>query len=354
MTMDDVAPAAPPAPSPAAGRRRGAPTIRQVAALAGVSRATASRVINGGHLVSEEARKAVEKAIAELNFTPNPVARSLATRRTGSVALVLPEPNRRLLSDPFFAGIVDGLSMALEEEDLQMVLLVARDAASARKAAHYVTTGHVDGAVVASHHRDDGLNRALVDSGLPTVFIGRPLDVAVAHYVDTDNTRGARLATEHLVARGCRRIGHISGPLDMTAGLDRYTGWKTALAEAGMPDDAVEHGDFTARSGAEAMIRLLDRVPDLDGVFVANDLMASGALLQLAARGVTVPDDIAVFGFDDIGVAESTDPPLSTVAQPLTSMAGRAGTLLASLLRGEPVAPGPVLYEPRITLRESA
>ena len=334
--------------------RTGAPTIRQVAALAGVSRATASRVINGGHLVSPEARQAVEAAIAELKFVPNPVARSLATRRTGSVALIVPEPNRRLLTDPFFAGIVDGLSMALEAEDLQMVLLIARDAASARKAGRYAITGHVDGAVVASHHRDDGLNRALVASGLPTVFIGRPLDVSVAHYVDTDNTGGARLATSHLVERGCRRIGTIAGPGDMTAGLDRLVGWREAITAAGLPDDAVEVGDFTARSGAEAMERLLDRVPDLDAVFVANDLMASGALLQLAARGLSVPDDVAVFGFDDIGVAESTDPPLSTVVQPLADMAARAGALLGALLRDEPVPAEPVLFSPRLVLRESA
>lgn len=334
--------------------RAGAPTIRQVAALAGVSRATASRVINGGHLVSPEARAAVEAAIAELKFVPNPVARSLATRRTGSVALIVPEPNRRLLSDPFFAGIVDGLSMALEQADLQMVLLIARDGASSRKAAKYAITGHVDGAVVASHHRDDGLNRTLVDSGLPTVFIGRPLDVPVARYVDTDNTGGARRATEHLVARGCRRIGTIAGPEDMTAGLDRLVGWREAMTAAGLPDDAVEFGDFTARTGADAMARLLDRVPDLDGVFVANDLMASGALLQLSSRGLSVPGDVAVFGFDDIGVAESTDPPLSTVVQPLTDMAARAGALLAALLRDKPVPEGPVLFPPRLVLRESA
>ena len=334
--------------------RSGAPTIRQVAALAGVSRATASRVINGGHLVSPEARQAVEAAIAELRFVPNPVARSLATRRTGSVALVVPEPNRRLLSDPFFAGIVDGLSMALEEAGLQMVLLIARNAASARKAAHYVTTGHVDGAVVASHHRDDGLNSALVASGLPTVFIGRPLDVTGVHYVDTDNTWGARLATEHLIARGSRRIGTIAGPSDMTAGLDRLVGWRAAMTAAGLPADAVEYGDFTARGGAEAMERLLDRAPDLDAVFVASDVMASGALLQISGRGLSVPDDVAVFGFDDIGVAESTDPPLSTVVQPLTDMAARAGTLLAAVLRDETVPDEPVLFTPRLVLRESA
>lgn len=346
-TTTDGAPVARPA-------RTGAPTIRQVAALAGVSRATASRVINGGHLVSPEARRAVEAAIAELDFVPNPVARSLATRRTGTVALVVPEPNQRLLTDPFFAGIINGLSLSLEQHDLQMLLLIARDAERARKAVAYVTRGHVDGAVVASHHRDDGLNAAIVESGLPTVFIGRPFDAAITHYVDTDNALGARLATEHLVARGCRRIGTVAGPADMTAGIDRFEGWRQAMAAAGLPDDAVERGDFTARGGAEAMDRLFDRVPDLDGVFVANDLMASGAMLRLAARGVRVPDDVAVFGFDDFGVAESTDPSLSTVAQPLEQMAGRAGTLLVGLLHGEEPRTEPIVFAPRLVLRESA
>ena len=324
-------------------------TIRQVAALAGVSRATASRVINGGHLVSAEARQAVERAIAELDFTPNPVARSLATRRTGSVALVVPEPNVRLLTDPFFGGIVNGLSLALEDADLQMVLLIARNEGGVRRVVRYLTTGHVDGAVVASHHRDDALNRTLLDAGLPCAFIGRPLGVADAHYVDVDNAMGARAATEHLVARGCRRIATIAGPSDMNAGLDRLVGWREAVRAAGLPDDAVAFGDFTAPTGAAAMATLLDAHPDLDGVFVASDLMASGALQVLAARGRRVPDDVAVFGFDDLGVAESTTPPLSTVVQPVQEMAREAGSMLAALLRAQPV-----LHRAELVLRASA
>lgn len=335
--------------------RRSAPTIRQVAAVAGVSRATASRVINGGHLVSAQARAAVEAAIAELGFTPNPVARSLATRRTGSVALVVPEPDTRLLTDPFFSSIINGLSLALEDSDLLMVLLIARDATSARRAGQYLLTGHVDGAVVASHHRDDALNRSLVASGLPVVFVGRPLDVPGAHFVDMDNSAGARLATEHLIARGCRRIGTVAGPGDMTAGVDRLAGWRSAMQAAGLDDDAVEHADFTQRGGAAAMGRLLDAHPDLDAVFVASDLMASGALAQVAARGLRVPDDLAVFGFDDLEVAETTDPPLSTVVQPVAAMAARAGRMLVDLLAGrEPSDDDPALFEAHITLRGSA
>jgi DNA-binding LacI/PurR family transcriptional regulator len=325
-----------------------------VAALAGVSRATASRAINGGNLVSPAARAAVEAAVAELGFSPNPAARSLATRRTGSVALVVPEPNSTLLTDPFFGGIINGLCLALDESDLQVVLLVARPGASTDRAARYLTTGHVDGAVVASHHRDDLLNQVLVDSKLPCVFIGRPLDVPRAHYVDMDNTMGARLATEHLIASGRRRIGTVAGPADMTAGIDRLAGWQTAMRAAGRATDAIEYGDFSARSGNAAMARLLDAHPDLDAVFVASDTMASGALTQLTARGVSVPDDLAVFGFDDIGVAETTDPPLSTVAQPVTEMAAQAGRMLEQLLAGSALGPDPVLFEPKLVLRESA
>lgn len=333
--------------------RRGAPTIRQVAAVAGVSRATASRVINGGHLVSPQARAAVEAAIAELGFVPNPIARSLATRRTGSVALVVPEPNDRLLTDPFFGGVINGLSLVLEEADLQMVLLIARQGATDR-ATRYILQGHVDGAVIASHHRDDALNRDLAESGLPCVFIGRPLELRTALYVGVQDIAGAGMAVQHLVGSGRRRIGTIAGPPDMTAGVDRLVGWQQAVRAAGLPDDAVEPGDFTVAGGAAAMGRLLEAHPDLDAVFVASDLMASGALRELRRRGLSVPDDVAVFGFDDIGVAETTDPPLSTVAQPLGRMVETAGRMLVKLLAGEPPPDAPVLYEATLTLRESA
>lgn len=340
-------------PRPGAARR-GAPTIRQVAAAAGVSRATASRVISGSPLVSEQARAAVEAAIADLGFTPNPVARNLARGRTGSVALVVPEPNSRVLSDPFLGDSIVGLSACLEEADLQMVLLIARADGHTERTVRYLASGHVDGTVIASHHRDDRLNELLVSSSLPCVFIGRPLGVTYRHYVDLDNVLGARMATEHLIATGRRRIGTITGPADMTAGIDRLQGWREAMLAAGLPTDAVASGEFTEGSGAVAMGRLLDRHPDLDAVFAANDLMASGALLRAGVLGVRVPDDVAVIGFDDLGFAETTDPPLSTVAQPVAEMAARAGRMLQALIDGQEVDPEPVTFPPRLVLRTSA
>jgi DNA-binding LacI/PurR family transcriptional regulator len=330
------------------------PTIRQVAAAAGVSRATASRAINGGHLVSPAAKAAVDAAIAELGFTPNPVARSLATRRTGSIALVVPEPNTQLLTDPFFGSIINGLSLALEPTDLQMVLLIARDGSGTRRASRYLTTGHVDGAVVASHHRDDALNGELVASGLPSVFIGRPLDVEHAHYVDIDNVAGARMATEHLIGLGRRRIATIAGPADMTAGIDRLVGWRHAVEAAGLASDAVAHGDFSTAGGTQAAEHLLAEHPDVDAIFCASDVMAAATLGVLTARGRRVPEDVALMGFDDVELAETTRPPLSTVSQPVGDMAVLAGRMLIDLLRNPDADPQPVLLQARMVLRASA
>lgn len=340
--------------APVARRGAGAPTIRQVAAAAGVSRATASRAINGGHLVSPEARARVEAAIAELGFIPNPAARNLATRRTRSVALVVPEPNARLLNDPFFGALINGLSLSLEASDLQMLLVIARPGAGHERAVRYLTAGHVDGAVIASHHRTDALNAQVAASGLPVVFVGRPLEVDGVACVDMDNVGGARLATQHLLARGHRRVGTIAGPVDMVAGVDRLAGWNAALEDAGLPTDAVVHADFTTPGGADAMRRLRAEHPDVDAVFAASDLMAAGALAELRAQGLRVPEDVAVIGFDDIPQSVSTDPPLTTVHHPVERMAARAGEMLLEMLADTGLTPEPVHFEPTLILRDSA
>lgn len=325
-----------------------------MAAAAGVSRATASRVITGSTLVSAEARQAVEAAIADLGFIPSPAARSLALGRSDTVALVLPEPNSRVLSDPFFAQVILGLSEALERDDKQIVLLLARSGQRTDRIAAYLAGGHVDGAVVASHHRDDTLNQRLVELDLPCVFIGRPLNVGGAPYVDMDNAAGARLATEHLVSLGRTRIATIAGPADMTAGTDRLAGWRQALDSAGLDATRVACGDFTQLGGEVAMRELLSRHRDLDAVFAASDLMAAGALDELARQGHRVPEDVALVGFDNFPVAESTHPPLSTVDHPVGEMATEAGRVLLALITGTEVDPDPLMFTPRLLLRQSA
>jgi DNA-binding LacI/PurR family transcriptional regulator len=337
-------------------RNGGSPTLDEVAGLAGVSRATASRAINGGNRVSPHAQAAVDAAVRRLRYTPNRAARSLVTRRTDSVAVVVPEPDERVFNDPFFAGTLRGVNEVLAERDLQLVLLLAKPGAEKSRTLRYLAQRHVDGAVVVSHHRDDGLPLHLAQLGLPCVFGGRPWTGAdQATYVDVDNVAGSREVTQVLVERGCRRIGVIAGPQDMTAAVDRLQGWREAMTSAGLPDDAVAFGDFTETSGERAATELLAAHGDLDGLAVASDLMASGALRVLAAAGRRVPDDIAVVGFDDLGVAERTTPTLTTVRQPITEMAARATRLLLELIDlGVPAAPARLIIPPRLVRRASA
>ena len=306
-----------------------APTLEQVAAHAGVSRATASRAINGGARVSPKALEAVNAAVKDLGYVPNRAARSLVTRRTDSIALVVPEPDDRLFSDPFFAHTIKGVSRALDEADQQLILLLAHHGASSERALRYLRNGYVDGAFIVSHHRGDDLVSRLVDIGLPTVFGGRPFSAhSQVSYVDGDNFEGGRIEAQLLIDRGCKRIATVAGPQDMTAAVDRLNGWREVLTAANLPTDAISYGDFTVAGGRRAGKELLAAHPDVDGIAVASDLMATGVLEVLAAAGKRVPDDVAVVGFDDLGVAAGANPPLTTVRNPVEDIAERGINLL--------------------------
>lgn len=220
----------------------------------------------------------------------------------------------------------------------------------------YLRNRHIDGAIVVSHHRGDNLPDHLAALNLPCAFVGRPWTSAdKVAYVDTDNVAGEREATRVLMNRGCRRIATIAGPADMTAGVDRLDGWRAAMRDAGMAPDAVEHGDFTQEGGEAATTALLEQHPDLDGLVVASDLMAAGALRVLQATGRRVPEDVAVIGYDDSAVAERTTPPLTTMRQPIGEMAEQATRLLLEQMDGEGrMRAMRVIFPPSLVRRESA
>ena len=321
------------------------PTLEQVAALAGVSRATVSRVVNGSPKVSPPVRAQVERAVAKLGYVPNRAARSLVTRRADSVALVVSEPHARFFSEPFFAGMVRGVSAALAETGIQLVLLIAQDSGVPGRLERYVVGGHVDGVLLASLHGDDPLPGTLERAGVPAILVGRPTGVVPrsigagpASWVDADNRGGAARAVDHLARRGRRRIATITGPLDMGVGLDRLEGYRDGLAAAGLATggDLAEAGDFTEEGGAAAMARLLARPGDpVDAVFAASDLMAAGALRALRAAGRRVPEDVAVVGFEDSAMARFAQPPLTTVRQPIEELGRQATRLLLARINGE-------------------
>ncbi|MFF3667212.1 LacI family DNA-binding transcriptional regulator [Microtetraspora malaysiensis] len=328
------------------------PTLEAVAARAGVSRATVSRVVNGQATVTPQIREAVLRAVDELGYVPNSAARSLVTQRTDSIALVVSEPPTRVFSeDPMFSTVIRSASLELEAADRQVVLMLAGSPKSHARIERYIAGGHVDGVMLISMHGADPLPAAISRMSVPIVSYGRPAVPVPLPYVDNDNVGGAEKAVRHLLDKGRRRIATIAGPQDMIGGQDRLTGYRNMLRESDRRS-IVAVGDFTRESGAVAMRQLLRDDPDLDAVFVANDLMAVGALQSLRQAGRRVPDDVAVVGFDDIEAAKFTEPPLTTIRHPFTEQAAAMVKLLLGLFEGGPA--DPVILPTELVVRESA
>ncbi|MEU5696060.1 LacI family DNA-binding transcriptional regulator [Actinosynnema sp. NPDC020468] len=333
------------------------PTLEDVAARAGVSRATASRVLNSSPRVSPEAHEAVTAAVTALGYQPNRAARALVTRRTDAVAVLFSEPEPKIFDDPHFAWLIRAAARALADADVQMVLLLVHSAEDQLRAERFLAGGHVDGALVFAPHRGDQLPSAARKLPLPVVYAGRPWGpLRGLHFIDHDNEGGGLLATEHLLATGRRRIVSVTGPPDEHSAVDRLSGWRAALGA----DDATtalltENGGYSREGGKRAMHALLTRVPDLDGVFVASDHMAAGALDALREAGRRVPEDVAVVGFDDHPmIAPHTTPPLTSVRQDTTNQVRQMVAHLLRLLRDEPVRARREVLPTTLTHRTSA
>ena len=327
------------------------PTRETVAARAGVSRATASRVVNHLDRVAPHVVASVNAAIEELGYVPNQAARSLARRRTAVIAVVIPESTERLFADPFFATVVQGAAAHLRGTDYTLNLVLGSDQED--KSRRYLTGGNVDGVLVVSQHEGD-LPLTRLGLSVPIVFAGRPaVDFGEhGHFVDVDNRAAAATGVRHLVERGRSRIATIAGAQDLAAGRDRLAGWQDVLTDAGFDSDLVEVGDFTPESGTVAMERLLDG-PEFDAVFAANDQMAFGAISALARAGRSVPGDVAVVGFDDDQFSRAARPTITTVHQPAREMGAVMAAHLLALLAGERVDQVTVLPT-RLVVRESS
>ncbi|GAA3192667.1 LacI family DNA-binding transcriptional regulator [Actinocorallia longicatena] len=330
-------------------QKRRRPTIHDVAAASGVSRGTVSRFLNGGHNVSPGAAKAIQKAVKDTGYVVNQHARSLVTSRSHSVAFILAEPQERLFEDPNFNVLLHGATRALAEHDIMLLLTIAGNIDDRKRVSRYITSGHVDGALLVSSHSGDPLIEELRGQDIPVVTIGRPLghegDVP---YVVSDDREGARQMTRYLMDRGGRKIATITGALDTSGGVDRLQGFRE-VAGHGAP---VAEGDYTLAGGRAAMERLLAAHPDLDAVFVASDLMASGALIALRESGRRVPEDVAVGGFDDSPVAMSTAPKLTTMRQPWTQLSRELVRLLLAVIDG--AEPSAIMLPTQLVVRDSA
>ncbi|MFG3206539.1 LacI family DNA-binding transcriptional regulator [Streptomyces sp. NPDC048192] len=344
--------------------RRG-PTLEDVARHAGVSRATVSRVVNGVRNVDPLIQDLVHRAIAQTGYAPNRAARSLVTKRAETIALVVSGAGdvpiesqeafaARVFSDPFFGRVVAGVVGFLRPRSMHPVLMFADCADDRQEVLAYLRQGRADGALVVSTHADDPLPGILAGAKLHAVLFARPAGPVPLSYVDLDHREGGRLAAQHLLERGCRRLVTVAGPLAVSASRERLAGFRETLARNGHPDVPVVEAGFTLDSGMAAMTQLLAEHPDLDGVFAANDLMAQGACQVLREGGRQVPDDVAVIGFDDSGIALKCRPSLTTVRQPIELMAAEMARLLDGHIRGERAEPTSVMFAPELIVRESA
>lgn len=328
-------------------------TLDQVARAAGVSRKTASRVFGGSVQVSDETRRAVERAAAELGYVPVRAAAGARAAQSESVGVVVPEPGSRLFTDPMLARLLRGIADELAAHGLQMVLFAPESAGDVERLEHYLLGGHVDAVLLLALHESESLAARLQARGIPTVYGGRPSSLHDVSYVAVDNHAGGRTATEHLIEMGRTRIAHIAGPRELSVAGERFQGFREAMWNAALRSDLVEHGELDRDGGEIAMSRLLANGDTIDAVFAATDAMAAGAMWALQILGRRVPDDVAVIGFDDSPIAAMTQPPLTSVRQPAEEMGREMTKLVLSLPSTRDQAAHQLILSPELAVRES-
>lgn len=310
-------------------------TVIDVAREAGVSPSTVSRIVTGTARVSDKKRKSVEAVIARMGFVPNMMARGLKSGRTMTLGVVIPE-----MTSAFFEAALSGIEAAVQGSGYVPIVMSGHwDAKEEAQRIEFMQLRPVDGIILLSGRMstDEILRFSRVR---PIAALGRTLQSRHAVAVDLDNRQGAFDATDHLIGLGHRRIAFIAGPTDHRDAEERLGGYRDALKAANLPFDRalVAQGDFHESGGLLAMNRLLDSAPDFSAVFAANDQTAYGARLALYRRGIRLPDDMSLVGFDDLPSSRYTTPPLTTIRQPMFELGGILVKAVLDLIGGNPVA----------------
>lgn len=329
-------------------------TLEKIGKLAGVSRATVSRVVNNYPNVRAEVRERVLDIIAQTGYQPNLAARSLASNRTGVIGLVIPRMVQALFTDPYYPRLIQGISQASNDNDYTLSLFLFHTAdEEANLASRLVRRGFLDGVIVAASLIDDPLLPHLIDAAMPFILIGQPLQHLQAHYVDVDNLVGANTAVSHLIQQGRRRIATITGRQDMLAGIQRQQGYLDALQASGLPIDEslITQGEFDPQIAYNAMQTLLQHQPD--AVFAASDPMAMSAMKAIVEAGLRIPQDIAVIGYDDLPAGLTAVPPLSTIHQPIRQIGALAVNTLIDIIDHPQEPTRRIVLPPELVIRQS-
>jgi LacI family transcriptional regulator len=329
-------------------------TIKEIAKIAGVSRSTVSRVINNDPNVSERTRTKVQSIIDELNYQPDPVARSLIGGRTRVLGLVIPMAFSSLFTDPFFSLLAQGISSTCTANNYTLMLWLIEPDYEKRANDNILKNRIIDGMIVASNMIDDPLIEGLISKKMPLVVIGRHNSPEVSS-VDADNIHGSLMAVRHLVNLGCDNIAIVTGHMDRYSGRDRLTGFKRGLRENNLPilEEKIAYGDFTEKGGYLQTKLLLSRTT-FNGLYVCSDLMSFGAVRAIEEAGLRVPQDIALISFDDIPAAARFQPPLTTIRQPIHQIGAIAAqTLIDQLECNDTNTPRRIILPTELVLRQS-
>ena len=329
-------------------------TLEDIARMSGVSRSTVSRVINGDPNVNDKTRERVNQVIDRISFQPNLAARGLAVGRTGVLGMVIPMGVASIFSDPYFPILIQGVTATCNAVDYSVMLWMGEPEYERKTISKILYNGLVDGVIVSSMLLDDPLIERLGESKRPFITVGRHPTNERINYIDVDNRIGAFQAVSHLMRSGRRRIAVINGPANMIAGQDRYKGYQDALHDRGIPlnPEWIVEGDFSEISGYLAMRRLLQA--RVDAVFAASDAMAFGAMRAIKEADLVIPGDIAVVGFDDIPLAAISNPPLTTVRQPILRSGSLAAETLIDMIERPDPQPRRVILPTELVIRASS
>ncbi len=330
--------------------RHDRPTIYDVARLAGVSTATVSRALNDSGQIAPGTRSTIDAAVAQLGYRPNTIARSLVTKATQTIALLLPD-----IGNPFYAALVSGIQQqALKSGHTMLLCMTEGNAEQEEQYLSLLRAKQVDGALVDGLVLPPERIARFVEDGFPIVCLDRDVASPSVPLVQVDNRAGAQLAIDHLLSLGHRRIAHVTGAPTRIA-EERLAGYGASLAAVGLAVDGrlVARGGFTEEGGYTATKRLLAAGTEPTAVFAANDLSALGTIRAIAEQGGRVPGDVSVVGFDDLRLASFTSPPLTTVRQPALEIGEHAAQILLDLIRGRPPAQLRFLHAPTLIVRGS-
>ena len=331
-------------------------TLEEIGQIAGVSRSTVSRVINDHPNIRPAVRQRVADVIRQTGYQPNSAARSLASSQSRIFGLVMPSILQSAFADPYYPLVIQAISHACNQNDYTPALfLFQSQEEEAKLSQRIVASGLIDGLVITADTIESDFVSKIQRYDIPFVQIGRPPRASMADisYVDVDNEAGAYLAASHLIQLGYRRIDQLATAHN-TAGEDRDAGYRHALADRGLPIDEslIEVSDFSETGGYEAMRALLERRPE--AVFAQSDSIALGAIRAIRDRGLSVPDDIAVVGFDDMPMAASADPPLTTVRQPIHRTGLLATETLIDIARTSPLPARHIVLPVELVIRASS